>query len=474
METKDLPINVGLNKAVEEVGLISHNAAMQDCYVDEVGGVNRRYGLTELCDLGTSAGVDGLFWWEAQDMVLAISNGDAFKITAADGTKAALTMTGTDLATNVRVTWADFGTAIYAANGGKIKKISTTALTDMADADAPTAVTHVAFLDKYLLSLETNTRKIWYSAVGDPDTHEGEYFSKDAQFDNVKAMAVANLEAYLLGERTMEVWHNDGTTPFSRLGQGFVQSGNVAPYSFAYCDAVSSFVWLDHERKVVYLNGRTPTALSATINKYIQGFTTVSDAQGDYMVLAGRPYYMLTFKTEDKTLVWDFVSQQWYEWGYWNSGTASYERWRGNCFCLAPAWNLSLVGDKSNGKIYKILSTAFSDAGDTIRMLDRTGHIDWGYPTKRKKCVELALRIKRTQVAGGVGDVNLTVQYRDNGETTWKTERTITISTTSSDTEYRASLYQLGSYFSRQWQFIYTNQNVACALIQAQEKFILL
>lgn len=472
--SKDLPINIGLNKAVDEVGLRTHNAAMQDCFVDELGGVNRRPGLTEFCDLGTSASVDGLLWWSSEGVVLAVSNGDVFKITNNTGSYSAITMTGTDFETGERVTWGDFGTYIYGANGGKIKKISTTELIDTADADAPTTVTHLAFLDRYLLANEPGTRKVWYPQVGDPDDWQAEYFSKDAQFDNLKAVSVANLEAYLIGEKTLEVWYNDGSNPFSRLAQGFVQSGTSAPNSFTYCDAVASYVWLDHERKIVFMQGRTPMVLSASLTKYIQSFSYVDDAQGDYMVIGGRPYYLLSFKTEGKTLVWDFVKEMWYEWGYWNSIAAEYERWRGNCFCLANAWNLPLVGDKSNGKIYSIDPAVFTDDGDTIRMLDRTGHMDWGYPGRRKKCKALNLRLKRTQIATPPGPVTMVVQYRDNGETTWKTEKTVTISTTVADTEYRASIKQLGSYYSRQWQFIYSNDNVGCSLVQAQEEFELL
>ena len=380
-------------------------------------------------------------------------------------------MTGTDFEINQRVTWGDFGTNIYAANGGKIKKISTSALIDMADVDAPTTVTHVDFLDRYLLANETGTRKVWFPLVADPDDWSGEYFSKDAQFDNLLSVKVANLEAYLLGERTLEVWYNDGSTPFSRLGQGFVQSGTVAPYSFVYCDAISSFIWLDHERKVVMMQGRTPEVISASMTKYIQSFDYVADAQGDYMVIAGKPYYILSFKTEDKTLGWDFISKQWYEWGYWNSLSAVYERWRGNCYCLSPEWNMALVGDKSNGKIYQVSPDYFTDDGDTIRMLCRTGHIDRNAPATLKKCKSISLRLKRTQVSEGVSPVQLVVQYRDNGQSAWKTEKTITLSTQTADTEFRARVTQLGSYYARQWQFIYTDENVGCSLVQVQEDF---
>ena len=470
MPIKDIPINVGLNLAVDEVGLKTHNAAMHDCFVDELGGVNRRPGLVEFCDLGTSSPVDGIFWWGYYSYLIAVSGGLAFKVTASDGSIFSQ-LTGSVFTPGNRVIFGDWDSSWFAADGGNIVKGDTTSVGEISDVDAPANISHIAVLDRYLLAGQTNSRRVWYPQVNDPDDWQAEYFSKDAQFDKLQATRVAGLEAYLIGERSMEVWHNDGSTPFVRLGQGFVQSGTVAPYSFVYCDAVSSFVWLDHERKVVMLNGRTPAVLSATMTKYIQSFSYVTDALGDYMVLAGRPYYKIDFPTEDKTLIWDFIKEQWYEWGYWNSGSASYERWRGNCYCLAPAWNFSLVGDKSNGKIYKVDPTVFTDDGDTIRMLNRTGHVDWDAPGTKKKSVALNLRLKRTQVATPPGPVQMVIQYRDNGATTWKTEKTITISTTAADTEYRASIRQLGAYYSRQWQFIYTDPNVGCSLVQAQEEF---
>jgi hypothetical protein len=475
MPIKNLPINVGLDKNVDEVGLRTNNAAMQDVYVDDRGGVNRRPGMTELCDLGTSAKVDGLFWWEKYGIALAVSNGKLFKITANDGTFSEISFNSGAFSIGSRVYFANFDTAVYAANGNAVYKIiSTGNAAPLADVDAPTGVSSVVCIDRYLIMLEVGTRKAWFSAVNAPDTHEGDYFSKDAQFDKLQTIAVADLEIYLMGSSTLEVWYNDGTTPFSRLGQGFSQSGTVAADSLAYCDTVSSFLWLDHRRNVVILQGRTPKSLSESLNAYIQGFTTVSDANGHYLLINGRPYYILSFDSEDKTLVWDFIRKQWYEWGYWDTLSSTYTRFRGNCYCMSPAWNMVLSGDKSNGKIYRIDPTYFSDDGDDIRMLDRTGHVDWGMPTRWKKCKSLSLRLKRTQVSVGVGDVDLIVQYRDNGSSSWSTERVITMSSQTADTEFDATLTQLGRYKTRQWQFIFTDPNIGCSLVQAQEDFELL
>jgi len=472
----NLPIHLGMVKAVDEVGLRTNNAALQDVYIDELGSVNRRPGLTEFVDLGTSAAIDGLFWWEKQDWVLAVSNGNTYKVTANDGTFAQITHDNTNWAAGGRITFADFGTAIYGADGAKIKKIPNSGnVIDMADVDAPTTVSHVAFLDKYLLANEVGSRNCHRSDVNAPDTWTAQTFASEAQYDDLKAIISADLRVLLLGDRTLEVWYNDGTTPFIREQQGFIQSGTIAPYSFTYCDnPINTLAWLDQMRNAVLLSGRSANVMSGTMTKYIQGFTTVTDARGDYMVLAGRPYYILSFPTEDKTLVYDFQNQFWYEWGYWNSIWSEYERWRGNCYCLAPAWNFSLVGDRANGKIYTIDNTEYTDDGDTLRSLIRTGHINHGYPGNNKKCNALHIRMKRTEVLVGSpapeegSAITLMLRYRDNGITSWSTQKSITMSAQSGETDYQATILQLGMYKSRQWEFVLTDDAALC-ITQVQE-----
>lgn len=462
-----LDIAKDIAKAIDEVGLTSHGAEMIDVYVDELGNINRRPGLVELCDLGTSSAVDGLFWWEAENIVLAVSDGDCFKITATDGTFAGLTMTGTDFETGARVTWADFKTAIYAANGGKIKKISTTELIDTADADAPTAVTHVAFLDRYLLANETGTYRCHYSDVNAPDDWSATWVSKEAQFDSLQAIAVADLELYLVGEKTLEVWFNDGSTPFTRSSQGFVQRGTIAPNSFTRCDADATFYWLDNNRHVVKLQGRTPVPVSLMMTKYIQDFTAVTDATGDYIELAGRPYYVLSFPTESKCLVYDLTRGNWYRWAYWDSGMATHDRFRGNCFCVAPGWNMTLVGDRANGKVYKFSTTTYTDDDDYISSLIRTAHYNHGTEAKRKHCNGLYVRLKRTSVVSTDITPDIVVRYRDNGATTWKSDRTITLQQVG-NTEFRGKLTRLGSYYSRQWEFVLSDPYALC-LVSVEE-----
>ncbi len=462
----EIPINLGLNKALDEVGLRGYAAALQDCIVDEEGNVHRRPGLTSLCDLGTNAAIDGLYWWPEQEWAIAISDGETYKITDNSGTNSQIS--GDSFQAGTRVIFGNYGTALYAANGAKILKIPNSGnVAEIGDADAPTAVTHPVVLDTYLLANEVDSEKCHYSKVGDPDDWPGDFVSAEAKTDTLLAQITANLELYLLGKRTLEVWRNDGSTPFVRELQGYIETGTIAAYSFALCGGV--LYWLDNERNVVRMtpDSRTPQVISVTMNKYIQGFSTVSDALGDYIVIGGRPYYVLNFPTEEKTLVWDIINSKWYEWGYWDSVNAEYENWLANCYCLAESWNLALVGDRTTGKVYKLDTTVYDDDGDTLRTLIRTPHLGYEAESVRKISHKLTFRVKRTNVVDTASVTSMIIRYRDNGSSTWQNQRTVALAQVG-DTEFRGTLLRNGSFYTRQYEIVLSD-DTPLALISVKD-----
>lgn len=473
-----IPINEGLVKAVDEVGLTTHGAAMQDVYVDELGNVNRRPGLVEVCDFSSANPVRGLHWWTNRNVAVAVV-GTAVKIIY-NSSGSVYTATG-DLMDGSgalgdfvrRVKFADFGDTIYMSERGVIKKLSYSApdyiVSDVADADAPTDVTHVAFLDRYLIASEFGTALFHWSDVNEPDTWTGNFAEAEAQPDKLQGLEVENGEIYLFGANSTEVWVNDGSTPFSRLSQGYIQNGTLAAYSPAFCQSENTFCWLDRTKQVVKLNERITVPLSLTINKYLSTFTTVQDATGDYVVIAGRPYYILSFPTENASIVYDFTSAQWYEWGYWVSGSASYERFRGNSYCFAYPWGYTLVGDRANGKVYRFDVSTYQDNGETLRSMVRTGHINRDTETKRKYCNGLYFRLKRTSSVSDDGTPDLMVKYRDNGRTEWTSEKSVTLHQVS-NTEFRGKLTRLGGYYNRQWEFALSDAYPLC-MVSIEEDF---
>jgi hypothetical protein len=451
----------------EELGLKGYSAMIIDGYLDENGNLLRRPGLTEFCDLATGAAVDALYWWQDQEECIAISDGEVYRITTIDGTFTQITAGSGDFEKGARATFADMGTIIFAANGGKIIGIPVSGgNTDtLTDTDAPTSVTHVTVLDRYLIANEKDTGNFHWSTVNAPLTWPAEQAEAEARKDDLVAMAMADLELYLMGKNSLEIWHDDGVTPFTRLYQGFIDSGTIAPYSFTRCQ--NTWFWLDLHRNVVSLNGRRAQPVSTAIGKYMDGLSQVTDCLGDFIIFNGRPFYILQFKTARKTFALDLSTGYWYIWGYWHDG--EHLEWRGNCAAICPAWNTTLIGDHSNGKVYKLDSTNYQDDGNTLKTLVRTNHINRGTESIRKSCHKLTFRLKRSDVSETTGTKNIILRYRDNGSTTWTGERAVAIGKMG-DTEFRAETHMLGSYYSRQWEF-YIVDNAALTLVSVEESY---
>jgi hypothetical protein len=460
-----LPIHEGINKATDEVGLVTHGADMINVYVDDLLGINRWPGYSEFADTGEAAAVDGGYWWNSQSRSIVVCNGKTFQITDSLGTIAEIS--GDTFQTATRVKFADFGANLFGANGANINQITTSAVTQIADGDAPTTVSHVAILDRYLIGNETGSGNFHWADVNTPLTWTANYAEMESNPDNLVALDVQNLNIHGLGKATLEKWYDDGSTPFVRLYQGLIQSGTVAPYSFTWCQAVNSFCWLDEYRRVVMLSGGSHVPISISLNKYIHEFTTVSDAIGDYVELVGRPYYVLTFPSETKTIVYDFISKNWYRLGSWNEGTATYDRYRANCYWFAPEWNLTLIGDRANGKIYSLSPTTYDEDGSILRSLVRTAHYNHGTERLKKFCNGIYVRLKRTQTVSEDGTPDLMVRYRDDGNTSWNDAFTLTMHS-SSNTEFVAYATALGSYESRQWEF-YMTDSYPLVLVSVEE-----
>jgi len=445
-----LPIVGGSYKNVDEKALSNIGSSLLDGYLDETGAWNLRPGLTSFLNLNTGRPVDGLFWWASQQVLIAVSDGSVFKITSKQG--AVTDVTDDPLEKNVRPTFAECMGNLYMANGGKIVKLTPAGVTAyLTDADAPTAVTHVATLDQHLLANEVGTGRLHYSRIAEPDNWDGEFITAESNPDRVFSVLTFLGEIYLAGPQSHEVWVNDGVTPFVPARNAFTGSGWAAPYSVAWVDG--TLFGLDEDRQVVRLNGRTPIIISKGLNRYIQEFGTVSDARADKFVFAGRPFYLLSFPTEGKTLALDFSvgdPQGWAEWSYYDLTTGQHRPWLGSCVERADEWGYTLVGDRRTGKIWIMDSDAYLDGDEPIRSVRISGNIDHG-TMGRKRCAALRVRLK-TRVEGGT----LTVRWRDNGTETWSNPRRVSLGSVTDQVCIR-QINRLGSYFTRQWEFSISN-----------------
>lgn len=452
MSKVKIPFNGKVYQNIDDVELTGISPYLMDGWVDEKGCTHRRPGLDLFVDLGTAAKVDGLYWDDNFQKLFAVSNGKIFAVTDKEGTNS--NITGNGLNAGTRPSFTSNGTYVVMANGGKMITYNNSGTTTyMADTDAPDAVTCVGYLDTYILANHTNEAKFYWSGVNALTWDALDFVTAESKPDYVKAMGVAWREVLLAGSTSLEFWYDDGTTPFSRLEGAFIERGILAPYSLKAID--NTWFFVDNERHVTRLDGRTPKVISTPFDKTLQSCEGLSSAKGSHITISGKALYVLQVPTENRTFVYDYKNDDWAEWGYWNSTKAEYEAWIGECVEYVPAWNLHLVGSRKDGKIYKMSTSYYDDDGNIMRTARRTGYIDHDTLAK-KKCNSLTIKFKKGigQTSGGTPYVM--IKWRDDGKTTWSNEHWLSLGKVG-ETEFITTLDRLGIYRSRQYEIAVTD-----------------
>ncbi len=462
MTWQPLPLTGDPYANVEEPELDGVSVSVVDAYVNELGHTVKRPGLEEWCDLGTGAKVDGLYWWDKQNVVLSVSSGRVFKHTDFTGT--ATELLGATLSSGTRVTFASGITSAVMANGGHMVHTDLGTLTQMADAEAPTAVSHVVAMDNYVLANTINSRAVNFSnnlsltAWDAVDT-----FQKAGKSDDLIALHEGWSELFLAGKESIEVWYDDGVTPFVRRSNGLIDRGCGAAYTVTRVG--NDWMWLDNKRRFVKLDQRAPTHISFPYHKLIQSFNAVDDAVSDNIEVAGFPLYVTSFPSVRKTLAYNYQKDGWAEWGFWNTASASYDGFRGNCYCYATLWNLHLVGDRANGKLYTMSREHFTDDGEPIRTLRRTGFISHG-TSALKTSNEIVFRLKRGQGNSAVSDPVMLLRWR-NHNGAWSNTRPLSLGRVG-DHALEARTHRLGEYRYRQYEIVHSDAS-DFVLVDAQE-----
>ena len=484
--TEKIPLYLGSYGNVDEIGLGTLGAVLQDAYVDENNKVWKRPGLDQVVDLESGAACDGMFWWKKAGFAVHVANQAIKKITTAAGTNS--TITGTGIPTlGGKVYWSAWATALYAANGGKIISIPTTGNASyLTDGDAPTTVSHIATLNKKLIALDTSLPETFeYSDSGDATSWSNTFASPERIPDDLKALAVGNDRLWLWGTDSLEVWTDDGVTPFVPEYNGHYSEGGIIGPN-AFCFAINQFYWINQRREFVRLNGSTVESLPAgfpqSISKFLQDQDTISDADLDYIFIAGRHIILIQLPTAGKTIAFDILGNQgrgsWYEWSVWDG--SAYSRFTGQRPAFADTWNYHLIGSKSGGVVYRLRDDHAIDgnkdylvdeAGDfyvdeagyyyiaesdsaQIRTVIRTGSFNHGTSALRKFSSEYTLTVKRTAAIPATPEP-LTVQlrYRDDGSDTWASYRSGSI-TAIDDTTFTVRWRRNGSYYQRQIEIV--------------------
>jgi hypothetical protein len=119
----------------------------------------------------------------------------------------------------------------------------------ITDADAPQDVTHVAFLDDYVIAFQKGTSKVSFA---DFTTTPTSWSATD----------------FFTAESSPEV--NDGNTPFSRIQSAPIGKGLMAAHCVVEVDG--NFYFFDNNRRLNILSGTLSEELPSSFDRVIQSF----------------------------------------------------------------------------------------------------------------------------------------------------------------------------------------------------------
>lgn len=307
---------------------------------------------------------------------------------------------------------------------------------ELTDADAPTQVSWVAAANKYLLALEDNSERMWYSQVEEPWSFDSEWVSSEFLPDNVSCLQVVDGDVWVGGPRSLQVFHAGTTVAWSPSSYGAITTGILAPRSFIV--AGGGFLFVDDTRRLVTLSGRTATSVNATLDSYLASLSEIADAQASYVVLDGIQLYILRLPTEKQTIAVNMDLGSWSVWGDWHVSPTYVQNWD-----IVVAG----VGDE----VHYLSKLYGDDNGTAINGLIRTPRIT---ASNRGRVARMDIKLVQTEDAG-VGTASIGVRFRDDGKD-WSNTRTVTLD--SNKTDHICTLRRLGSFkHYRQYEFDVSN-----------------
>jgi hypothetical protein len=279
----------------------------------------------------------------------------------------------------------------------------------------------VDVVDNYFVYNRPGTQQWGSSAPLSPISPSLSFSSKDGAPDDLVSMIVDHREVYLLGESSSEVWVDSGLFPFAfqRIPGTSTQHGIAAKFSVARLG--NSFAYLSKnirgDGQVMIMNGYTPTRISTHAVEYSIEGGFISDARAWTYLIEGHEVYVVSFPTLDLTWAYDIASGMWHKW-LWVDSQNVFHRHRGNCHSHFQGANL--VGDHTNGQIYMLDSSNYTDDGNEIRRVRRAPHLISDY--QRQYFHEFQIHF---QPGVGLPDGSAPqamCRWSDDGGSTWSNE----------------------------------------------------
>jgi hypothetical protein len=241
---------------------------------------------------------------------------------------------------------------------------------------------HVLNLDGFFIVCEPNSGRFYWSTAGDGTSWDAtNYAVAEGSPDNLVTIGKVNNELWLFGSKTSEIWYDTGNSDsqFQRISQGFIDNGCAAEWSVATIG--NTIFWLGSNAQghgIVWMaSNYVPQRISTHAIEYIIGQISkkarIDDAHAYCYQEEGHLFYVLTFPTGDRSLVYDLKTGMWHERGYWDSKNGAMKRHRSECQVFWKGKNY--VGDYQNTNLYELDLDTYTDNDSLIRRYRTGPHI---------------------------------------------------------------------------------------------------
>lgn len=411
------------------------------------GGGFTEYGA--LTDGTLGSGTDrGSF--KHRDVLYKVS-GTAFYTVSSTGVHTAAT--GSVLGTD-RCIFTGIGDDIVIVTEGKAFLFDKSAgtITEIVDGDLETP-NGAATLNNQVI-YDGDDARFGVSDVGDATSIDGlNYATAEIAPDDLQRPYVIEGQEvlYLMGTSTIEQWWNSGSgnPPFDRIQAGGIPVGLKALHSVA--DNGDVMYFLGDDLLVYALSGSSKRPISnISITNSIEGYTTVTDAEGSYFTFQSQGFYQLTFPTEDKSWCYHEKSGQWFE---ISSGADGGRSLIGSA---VNVYNKTIVSDYRNGNLYALNVNTYDENGSSITRIRDTGVLHGGLLGAPGKWIEMkSLKLLAETGVGTLTETpNIMLSWSDDGGRTFSTESWGTINIgTAGNYQKEIEWFGMGGFYERILRF---------------------
>jgi hypothetical protein len=345
------------------------------------------------CDLGTGAKV--WTWYSVLNQVhYAVSGGLLFRI---DGTNAYTEITGAVLPLDTPPTFTEDGYAVFVAANSEIYRIGGDVATALAGGQAPTGVTHLAFVSGFLVatgsapdgSLPGDFGYSDTQSEGGPTYAEWSYENNASKPDALQAViALPDDNLYAIGTESVDVSYvsGDPAAPFLSNKGAAQPFGTPARYSVTY-DAQSIYFLavIGGNRQVVRLvGGREPQIIGFPVTMPVNDVADIASARGHLLGFRGQTFYVISFPTANVTIEGEFFpsltlafnvrAQEWYILGEWDGDQAQFVAYYGQS--AAYDQTTRFIGG-NDGKVYTLAEGDRADSSLFTHRWRNNRRLEW-------------------------------------------------------------------------------------------------